>query len=554
MFLRSTTGRILVAVFAVMAVLLRPGAAQQGSIENQAGAAIAGDVVDSSGKAVAGATVHLQRKDGQAVAETKTDAAGVFEFRGIAAGRYSLAADQAALWSATATVDIAPGERRRIELVVKESEAGQAPRGASAGSAAQAMEFADQPNFTVAGVTDWTAAGGHGSDVSLRTSEALTRETVALKAGDNAAKAAGGNPPGSADAERTLRAALTASPESLDANRKMGAFYLRAGRYAESIPFLKAGYRARPEDRVNELDLAVALKENGEFAGAREHVKSLLKQGDSADLHRLAGEIAEKLGDPLAAVHELETAAREESSENNYFEWGSELLVHRAVLQAREVFQRGAESFPKSSRMLTALGASLFASALYNEAAQRLCEASDLNPADPEPYLFMGKIEMVTPDPLPCVEQKLARFAGIEPTNALAVYYHAMAIWKQKGRPADPAAAGEVESMLTHAVALDPNCAEAHLQLGNLSYQQQNYAKAIEQYRKAVEADPRQSEAHYRLGLALDRTGEQAGAKREFDLHDKIEKEQAAEVERQRREIKQYLVVEPDRTTPAAPK
>ena len=43
------------------------------------------------------------------------------------------------------------------------------------------MEFADKPNFTVAGVTDWTAVGGHGSDATLRTSEALARETVTLK-------------------------------------------------------------------------------------------------------------------------------------------------------------------------------------------------------------------------------------------------------------------------------------------------------------------------------------------------------------------------------------
>ena len=43
------------------------------------------------------------------------------------------------------------------------------------------MEFADKPNFTVAGVTDWTAVGGHGSDATLRTSEALARETTTLK-------------------------------------------------------------------------------------------------------------------------------------------------------------------------------------------------------------------------------------------------------------------------------------------------------------------------------------------------------------------------------------
>ena len=47
------------------------------------------------------------------------------------------------------------------------------------------MEFADRPNFSVAGVTDWTAVGGHGSDASLRTSEDLARETQTLNAGDS---------------------------------------------------------------------------------------------------------------------------------------------------------------------------------------------------------------------------------------------------------------------------------------------------------------------------------------------------------------------------------
>ena len=87
--------------------------------------------------------------------------------------------------------------------------------------------------------------------------------------------------------------------------------------------------------------------------------------------------------------------------------------------------------------MLTALGATLFAGALYDEAALRLCEASDLNPTDPEPYLFMGKIEISAPNPLPCVEQKLARFVEIAPENPLANYFYAMAVWKQKGQPTD---------------------------------------------------------------------------------------------------------------------
>ena len=548
------TARTLFALAAITVVLMAQSASPQAAQNAQSGATISGTVTDLSGRPVAGAVVLLRCKDGRDSAQTKTDGSGGFSFSRVQQGTCNLTAEWSQLRSDTVTAAVSSiEERRRVDLILRNSASGNTNAGA-ADSFAQAMEFADKPNFTVSGVTDWTAAGGHGSDVSLRASEALTRETVALKAGNKDAAATSGLPPGAdAAAEKTLRAAVTSAPESFQGNRELGEFYVHQGRFAESVPFLKAAFRIDPGNRDNERELALALKEAGDLAGAREHVQSLLAHGDSGDLHRLAGEIDERLGDPLSAVHEFEQAVRRDPSEENYFDWGSELLMHRAVWQAQEVFRRGTQAFPKSSRMLTALGVALFSGALYDEAALRLCDASDLNPSDPEPYLFMGKIETTAPDPLPCVEQKLSRFAKIEPANALAVYYHAMAIWKQKGRTSDAGLLQQVESMLTKAVTLDPKCSEAFLQLGNLNFSQHKYEDAIAQYHKAIEVDPNSSEAHYRLGMAYDRTGEKDLARQELDLHTKIEKEQAAEVERQRREVKQFLVIEPERPSPAQP-
>jgi tetratricopeptide (TPR) repeat protein len=265
----------------------------------------------------------------------------------------------------------------------------------------------------------------------------------------------------------------------------------------------------------------------------------------AADEHRLAGEQDEKSGDPLAAVHEFEQAARIDPSEQNYFEWGSELLLHRAVWQALEVFQKGVDAYPKSARMLTALGTALFAGARYDEAALRLCDASDLNPAETEPYIFMGKIEMAAPNPLACVEQKLARFAERLPTNSLANYLYAMAILKRQEQSPDEHIMSQAEALLTKAVTIDPKCADAYLQLGILASSRRNLDKAIGFYTKAIEANPELDEAHYRLGVAYDRIGQPEKAKVEFQLHDEIKKREADEIERQRREVKQFLVVAP---------
>ncbi len=402
----------------------------------------------------------------------------------------------------------------------------------------QAMEFADKPDFTIAGVTDWTAVGGHGSDSTLRTSEDLARETLALK------------PPGEAkqayESETRLRAALAGAPGNFAANHELGAFYLHAGRYRESIPLLQAAYQADPSNAGNEYDLAAALMGAGDFSRAREHAQKLLSHQDSADLHRLLGELDEKVSDPLAAVHEDEQAVRLDPSEQNYFAWGSELLLHRAVWQAAEVFRQGTKAYPKSARMLTALGTAQFAGALYEDAAASLCAASDLNPVDPQPYLFLGRIEMAAPTPLGCVAPRLARLVREQPQNSLANYLYAMAILKGLQQTSDQAAREarqQAETLLTRAVTIDPKCADAYLQLGILSFSQHQTEKAIAYYTRAIEAQPQLGEAHYRLGVAYDRIGAPEKARQEFQLHDEIEKQQAATVERQRREVKQFLVV-----------
>lgn len=327
------------------------------------------------------------------------------------------------------------------------------------------MEFSDAPTFTVAGVTDWTAAGGHGSDAILRTSEALTRETLSLKA-DQAIK--------------------------------------RTGSGATST--------------------SLAAKEG-------------------ASRHRVAGDDDERRGDAVAAVHEYAEAVHADPSEENYFAWGSELLLHRAIWQAKDVFEEGVREHPKSARLLTGLSSALFAGALYEDAAQRICEASDLNPADAEPYMFMGKIAAAAPSTLPCVDERLARFARLEPQNAYANYLYAMAIWKQHGPTLDAATQEQVRALLTKAVTLDAKCSDGYLQLGNLDASLKEYPAAIEAYKKAIEVTPALSEAHYRLAVAYQRIGDESSAQAEFRAHEEIERKQAAEVDRQRREIKQFVVV-----------
>jgi tetratricopeptide (TPR) repeat protein len=549
----SSTRRCLWTALIVLATLLNVAAlsaiAQQAPPHRSTGATIRGSVTDSAGKVVADASVRLKSANAQTPSETRTNAAGAFEFLGLPAGSYALIAEKSGLISpATAVVTLSEDDRKQVALILGSTADRQPSKlGVPSPSSDQPMGFSDTPNFTVAGVTDWTAVGGHGSDSILRTSEDLARETAALKPQGAAPRASGGASKVTepTESESQLRSALASAPGSFRANHELGAFYLQGGRYHDALPLLEAAYRLDPANDANERDLALAYQETGDLRQAREHVGNLLKRRNDADLDRMAAELDEKLGDPLAAVEKYQQAVSLDPSEQNYFAWGSELLLHRAVWQAAEVFRNGVEAHPNSARLQTALGTALFAGALYDDSARSLCAASDLDPSNSEPYIFMGRIIMASPAPLPCVETKLARFVQQKPDSSLANYLYAMAIWKQhQSSPSDNRALPQVETLLTKAVTIDPKCSDGYLQLGILAASQHHYEKAVQLYTKAIEVDPQLGEAHYRLGVAYDRIGEREKAAQEYQLHDEIEKRQAAAIERQRRDVKQFVVVE----------
>jgi tetratricopeptide (TPR) repeat protein len=208
--------------------------------------------------------------------------------------------------------------------------------------------------------------------------------------------------------------------------------------------------------------------------------------------------------------------------------------------------------YPGSPRMLAGLGAALYATGSYDQGALKVCLASDLNPSDMGPYIFLGQMENAAPAPLPCVEEKLARFAKEHPESATANYYYAMAIWKKQPMPIGTAAAREIKMLLERAVTADPNFFDAYLQLGILYSGEGDSNSAIDAFQKTIAHDPAAGEAHYRLGTIYQRLGENAKAREEFRLHDECVKKDAEKVERQRREIRQFMVVLKDQPQPSS--
>ncbi len=272
------------------------------------------------------------------------------------------------------------------------------------------------------------------------------------------------------------------------------------------------------------------------------------------DPHRALAEKTEREGHPLEALREFQQAAELNPSEPNYYDWGTELLTHRAPDAAAEVYAKGVRLFPPSVRMMLGLATAFYTAGSYDRAGTWFYKATDVNPDDPEPYLFLGKVQATDITESPNYEQRMARFVELHPDNALANYYYALTIWNKSTGPENLEASKKARSLLEKAVTLDPQLGTAYLQLGILNATERKFPDAIRDYRKAIEVNPALEQAHYRLSAAYRLTGEAAKAEEELATYKRQSKQSADALELQRSEIQQFVVnLKSDPKTTAKP-
>ncbi|MGA9963967.1 MAG: carboxypeptidase regulatory-like domain-containing protein, partial [Terriglobales bacterium] len=293
-------------------MLLSPFLVQGQSVQEQfddhAGSAILqGWVRDSHGRPVPAATVYLQGKAGAETLTARTDSEGAYRFPGLREGVYTLRAEMTGYRDTTfGPWILGQKETKRIDLTLESPKA--------SGSSSDKPEFFDEPEFTVAGVTEAMNPGGHGSDTS--TTEALAKETASLPVTESKTEAASSrsvsvSPSSGAGAEDSLRKEAEREPENFDVNRRLGKLLLDDGKFAEAISYLERAFRVNPGDYENAYELVLAYARDGQYERARTQTRTMLatqhtagKELDlqeQAELHHLLGDVEEKLGNSLEA-------------------------------------------------------------------------------------------------------------------------------------------------------------------------------------------------------------------------------------------------------------
>jgi tetratricopeptide (TPR) repeat protein len=414
-------------------------------------AIVIGTVCDSANRPVENATVSLESDDHAHKFTVQSDSDGRYRFEAVPAGSYELRAIKSGYdVTKNGPFVLHKAGSKSVELRLLAQEGATTGTGDSA-----AVKFSDEIHFNVAGVSDPSNLGGHGSDTVQRTKETLAKETASL-------------------------------------NREAAI---------------------HPNDNLHPAE-------------------------DAANTHVRLAEAAESDGRPLDAVREYQQAAELQPNEAHLFAWGADLLLHRAFEPAIEVFTKGHRLYPDSVRMLLGLSVATYDQGAMEQGKKLLLDACDLNPADPNPYLFLGKLQEVEKIEPPGWTERFKRFAGVHSENALAHYYYAVALGKQESGSGTLAV---IESELRRAIEIDPQLGSAYLELGILYSQRKDYSGAISAFQKAIEITPLPAEAHYRLGQVYSHMGEAEKAGKEIELFKQISEQKRNEAERERHKIQQFV-------------
>ena len=100
----------------------------------------------------------------------------------------------------------------------------------------------------------------------------------------------------------------------------------------------------------------------------------------------------------------------------------------------------------------------------------------------------------------------ISSYSEAAPTDAADLFARGIALEE------DPNHQAQAIEMYQQVLELDPDHAAAHINLGTLHYNRQEYALAEKHYRHAIEVDPRYALAYFDLGNVLDETGRVAEA------------------------------------------
>jgi len=294
-----------------------------------------------------------------------------------------------------------------------------------------------------------------------------------------------------------------------DAQNAYGTCLVRLRRFDDATKVFERSLSLNPDDpRRRQLTAAIQLMAHK----PREAIATLqpLLTAGRADAHtlELASSAYEEGGDTPEAVSALRQAIiLDPHNPNLYVDFANLSMSHQSFQVGITGVSEGISVERSTASLYLARGVLYVQLADYEKAEADFETAHQLDPGQSLSSAAQGLVAAQQNDlerALAAVQNKLAR----KPNDAYLLYLQADFLAQKGAEPNTPAFQTALQSA-KKAVALQPGLGEARVVLAKLYMQSGKYQDAAAECRKALEINPKDQTAVYRLIQALRKTGNQ---------------------------------------------
>jgi tetratricopeptide (TPR) repeat protein len=344
---------------------------------------------------------------------------------------------------------------------------------------------------------------------------------------------------------KKLRTETLPPQKTVDIRLHLAEILSGANLFSEAAVDFSAASALAPERGDLLYDLALANFRAGRVDDALASAERAKSTADSGSIESLIGDIQEKHGDPLAAVHAYQTAVTLEPSEERYhLALGLELLRHQTFDAALEVLKQASTLFPQSLRVKILLGLAYYFVDRSADASQVLLEAAKMDPQDETAARYLGEITLQdTSTPDPAAIAQVCSFADEHPQNKTADAFCGGILLKVARDSGDVSRRPEILRRLQHGARVAPKEPMARCQLGKAFEWAELWIQARPAAEACVRLDPGSPDGHYQLSRIYRRLGLTALAIQQTTLQQATALRQSEESVRRTETVTKFLVL-----------
>ena len=311
-------------------------------------------------------------------------------------------------------------------------------------------------------------------------------------------------------AARAWRSFIAAHPRDAEAYASLGVVLAKQQKYPEAAAAYKKALSLDPRLPGIEMNLGLAEFKQGRFHAAIAPLKAVAaRDADNFQAHTLLG--LSYYGDKQygKAIESLQVAVQADPSNVELRQIVAQSCLWAGQYQcALDGFRQILMSQPNSAAAHVLIGEALDGLGKTPEAIAEFQQAAQVSPHEPNVHFGLGFLYWKSQD----YGKAKAEFQA-----ELASHADSAQAWAYLGDTEMKLGNRELAaSALNKAIQLQSDIRLAYLDRGILLSEGNKHKDAIADFRKAIELDPGQPDAHYRLARAYQALGESNEAEREF--------------------------------------